>query len=112
MFVLGRVMTTVGIIGYLFVTKPIHLFIVQFVLGIAGTVKNPAFDALFSHAIERGKESSTWDYQLGSTQIFVGIAALIGGVIATVYGFRVLFGVMTVASAVSVVVSAMILRKG
>jgi MFS family permease len=111
MLLWGRILTTVGIAGYLFVRNPLNLFVVQFVLGVASAMKDPAYDSLFSKFVTKKKVSLEWGYQWGFTSISTGISALVGGLVATIYGFRVLFVLMTISSAISAIVAGFLLKK-
>jgi MFS family permease len=111
MVVLGYFLHTVGAAGYLFVQQPIHLFLVQAILGVSAAINNPAWNAIFSTSLDKHRESSEWAYWEGTVRIDAGIAAVIGGTIATVFGFRTLFILMTITAAASTVISAMFLRK-
>lgn len=110
-FLVGRMLNTIGVAGYLFVNNPIQLFIVQSVLGVALAMLNPAFNAIYSRSLDKGRESSEWSYWEGSVYIVVGVSALIGGIVASTFGFRMLFILMTIASIFSTIVAAFLLRK-
>ena len=110
-FIIGRAINTLGIIGYLFVDSPIQLFFVQGILGIAVALSNPTFEAIFSKSLSKGKESTEWSTWEGSINIMYAIAALIGGTIATVFGFKILFVFMAFASALSTLAATALLKK-
>lgn len=111
MIVLGYFINTIGIVGYLFIQQPIQIFIIQAILGVSSAILNPAWNAIFSTSLDRHRESSEWAYWEGAIRIDAGIAAVIGGVIATVFGFRTLFIFMTITAAASTVISVLLLRK-
>lgn len=108
--VIGYFFSSIGTTGYLFVSQPWHLFVVQIVLGL-GVITNPAWDALFSVSVSKGKESSEWGLWEGSTRIYAGMAAIIGGFIASTFGFRMLFMLMSIAAISGFLVSCSLLRK-
>ena len=111
MLLIGRLLNIFGILGYFFVTSPVHLFLVQAVLGIAAAVKNPSWYALFAKNLTKGKESSQWATVDGLDYISVGIAAIIGGVVASTLGFRALFSLMFVTASISFIITGFLLRK-
>ncbi len=111
LFIIGRVINTIGIAGYLLVTNPTQLFFVQGILGIAVALMNPTFEAIFSRSLDIGKESTEWSLWEGSINIVYAGAALIGGVIAEIYGFRILFLIMTLGSALSTLVATLLLKR-
>lgn len=104
-------MNTIGIAGYIFASNPIQLFIVQGILGVAVAIMNPTFEAIFSGSLDRGKESREWSLWEGSINIVYAGAALFGGVIAELYGFKILFIVMTVASGLAAAAATFLLRR-
>jgi MFS family permease len=111
MLIWGRILTAVGIFGYFFVSNIYQLFAIEFILGVAASIKDPAYDSLFSKFLTKKKMSVEWGYQWGLTSIFGGMAALIGGTIATFFGFKTLFIIMAVSSSVSAALSVLLLRK-
>ncbi len=111
LFVVGRVINACGIIGYLFVDSPASLFVVQGILGVAVAIMNPTFEAIFSRGLDVGKESTEWSLWEGSINIFYSGASLIGGTIASVFGFKYLFMFMAASSILSTIVATMLLKK-
>ena len=111
MLIWGRILTVIGIIGYFFVSNIYQLFAVEFLLGVAASIKDPVYDSLFSKFLTKKKMSVEWGYQWGLTSIFGGIAAFIGGMVATFFGFKILFIIMAASSAVSAGLSILLLRK-
>jgi MFS family permease len=108
---IGYLLNTMAYVIYYFVRNPLQLFFAQMILGVGDAVKVPAWQAIFSKSLDRGRESSEWAYWAGSTAIIYGVAALIGGVIATNYGFRFLFVLMALGTGVSTVISTFLFRK-
>lgn len=111
MVVLGYSLNTIGTAGYLFIQQPVHLFIVQAILGIGTAINNPAWDAIFSTSVDKRKESFEWACWEGSIRIVAGVAAFVGGTVVVIFGFRTLFVLMTITAAASTVISALFLRK-
>lgn len=107
--VIGYGLGSVGIIGYLFVSAPIHLFFVQVVLGIAGAIGAPAYDAIYSRFLDRGKFASEWGLYESMEYIFTAIAALIGAFIASFFGFDTLFISMFFFSLIGLFISMRLL---
>lgn len=112
MVVLGYGLCTLGIIGYNFVSSPMHLYIVQAILGLGSAVCSPAWSAIYSVCLDRGKESSEWGYWEGLIAIMVGLAALTGGYIVSTYGFGTLFILMSIASIINTAIASMLILGG
>lgn len=111
MIFVGYFIFAIGSIGYFFVEMPIHLFIVQAIMGIGTAIIEPAWDGLFSIFLDKGKESFEWSLWSGGINIALAIAAMIGGFIAALYGFKTLFILMFIFNIVSAFVSLEILKK-
>ena len=109
--IFGRGLVALAFFGYLLISKPIHLFIVQGVLGIAFAVSAPALQSIYSKHLDDGKYASQWGLWEALIGIAAGIAALAGGFVAEVYGFRVLFWFMFLFSVASLLYSFRLLRK-
>jgi len=101
----GYGLTCLGFIGYLFVQNPIHLFIVQAILGLALAVNAPAYDALYSKFLDKGKFASEWGLHETQYYLVTAIGALIGAFIADIYGFRRLFMTMAAVSFIGFLIS-------
>jgi len=111
MITLGYLLNTIGFAGYTLVRSPAQLFFIQITLGIGEAIKNPAWEAIFSKALDKGMESSEWAYWGGSTSIVYGVASLIGGNIAMYFGFRTLFQIMAIATFIATILSTLLFRK-
>jgi len=94
-FIIGRAINVVGIAGYLFVSSPLDLFLVQGILGVAIAMMNPTFEALYSRGLRKGHEAFEWSVWEGSINIMLSIAAITGGFVAATFGFQTLFLMMT-----------------
>jgi hypothetical protein len=103
--VIGYGLGSVGIIGYLFISAPTHLFIVQIILGIAGAIGSPAYDAIYSRFLDRGKFASEWGLYESMEYIVTAIAALTGAFIASIFGFQYLFIAMFFFSLIGLFIS-------
>ena len=108
--ILGRLLSFIGITGYIFVQSVVHLFAVEILLGIATAFSTPAYDSLYSKNLQKGKFASQWGSWESMYSITVGIAAIIGGIVAQQYGFKVLFIAMSIITGLSLI-AALLLRK-
>ena len=103
--VLGYGLGSVGILGYLFISSPIHLFVVQAILGVAEAIIYPAYDALYSVCLDRGKFASEWGLYESMRAIITAIAALSGAFVAELFGFNSLFMIMFIFSLAGLFIS-------
>jgi MFS family permease len=110
-FITGRAVNVVGVAGYIFVSSPIDLFLVQIILGIAIAMMNPTFEALYSRGLRKGHEAFEWSVWEGSINLVLAGAAVVGGIVATVFGFTALFILMTGMATGGFVVSTFLMEK-
>lgn len=105
LIVIGHTMGAMGILGYLFISSPLHLFIVQAVLGLSEAIFYPAFDGIYSRFLDRGKFASEWGLYETINYVVMGLSAGIGGLIASIFGFRPLFMFMFLLALISTAAS-------
>ena len=109
--VLGFFLASLGFLGYLFVTKPWHLFIVQAILGFGWAFGTPALDSVYSKNLAKTKMDSGWGTMESSVRIVEGISAFLGAIIASVFGFKILFIIMFLFSFIAFLITLRFLRK-
>lgn len=95
MVILGYFLKVGGFFGYIFVGHTYQLFALQMLLGISTAISVPAYDALFSRYLDKGKESFGWGMWEASAQITSAVAAVVGSTVVFYLGFTVLFSAMT-----------------
>lgn len=78
-------------LGYIISTELWHLFLLEFVRGLAMACVVPAWSGIFTRHIDKGKEAFSWSMESTGLGIAAGLAAAFGGVIATGLGFKVVF---------------------
>jgi DHA1 family bicyclomycin/chloramphenicol resistance-like MFS transporter len=94
MVTIGYFVFGLGYLGYFFVEDTLGLFLVQVILGIGTAVIEPAWNAIYSISLEKGKESYQWSIWSGIVSIVVAVAAISGGFIVSIFGFKALFLIM------------------
>lgn len=107
----GYSLTTIGCLSYVFVDSQLTLIITQIILGLAGALYIPAFDALYSKFLEKNKETSQWGFEESMIYIVTAVSSLIGGYVAKFYGFKTLFILMFLISLLSVMTSTYLLKN-
>jgi MFS family permease len=83
----------VGIVplGFLFSYAPWQIYLFQVMHAIGMAMALPSWLAIFTRHIDRGKEAFEWSMETTSIGAGAGIAGGIGGIIASVLGFKMLF---------------------
>lgn len=93
---LGYMIAGVGYLAYLWVGNVWMLLVVQIVIGFGNAVSAPAFDAAYSAHLSKNKGGSQWGVWEAMNQWVTAVGALIGGVVATAWGFGPLFVLMAI----------------
>jgi predicted MFS family arabinose efflux permease len=102
---LGYLIRCIAFLGYFFVADKFQLFAVQVLLGIGVAASVPAFDSLYSKLLTKGRYASEWGAWEGMNMIVASIGAVIGGVVASYFGFKALFLVMFASSLIGFIIS-------
>ena len=102
---LGYAITSLGFLGYYFVSNVYHLFAVQVLLGLSYVMINPAGNSFYTKYLEKGKFAFQWSVWEGSYFTLTGIAAIIGAFLVKIFNFKILFLVMFVISLIGLVLS-------
>ncbi|NQU99123.1 MAG: MFS transporter [Parcubacteria group bacterium] len=94
--VFGYALMGIGFFLYIFVDSIWTLFAVQVLIGFAGAIYVPAFDALYSKHIETCKAGRVWGAWEAMNYFSVSVGAIIGSLIVYLWGFEILFILMAV----------------
>jgi len=110
--VVGYFILSIGYLGYLFVSSPLHLYLLQALFGVGAAIKLPVYRGIYSMNLDKGKFASEWGIWDSFTYIFWGISSFLGGHIAKAYGFRFLFLIMFALTFIGFLISlALLLEK-
>ena len=102
---IGFILASIGFLGYIFISEPWHLFLVQIILGFGWAFGTPAMDAVYSKNLEKKKMDSGWGTWESSMRIMEGISAFIGAIIAFTFGFKILFLIMFILSLIPIYIT-------
>ena len=108
--ILGYFLSAIFTFGYLLVSAPWHLFVVQIGLGIAGAFLTPTWDALYSEYEDKDHDTYQWALAEGEYQIITGLALIIGGIIINFFSFTLLFIIMGIVQTVAAIYQSKILK--
>ena len=111
MVFIGYFILTIGNLLLTLVRGAAELYLIQALMGIGAAIVAPAWEALYSLALEKGKESSEWSYWNASIGIAASIGALLGGIVVNFYGFKVLFFIMASAHFIGSIVALSMLKR-
>ncbi|MDD3159763.1 MAG: MFS transporter [Candidatus ainarchaeum sp.] len=107
----GYALNTICTFGYLFVSNPLQLFIIQALLGIADAMATPTWDSLYSKYDNTVSSGLQWGLSGGLEKIVTGAAVLVGGYIIVFGSFTTLFIIMGSIQLIATIVQARILVK-
>ena len=102
---LGYLLNAIAFFLYLFVSKPVHLYFIEILFGVAIAVLSPVYDGLYSKNLDKGKYVSEWGDWEAVGYIISSISALSGGILVSKFGFQTLFFVMSGVSFLAFIVS-------
>lgn len=85
----------VGFLSFLFVQDIWGLLVAQAIIGFGEAIYSPAFDSLYSKNLENQKEGIEWGAWESLNYFTVALGAIVGGVLASAYGFQSIFIVMS-----------------
>ena len=108
--VVGYALNALFTFGYLFVSSPWQLLIVQAGLGLAEALGTPTWDTLFAENADKDQDSFAWGLAGGQAQIVTGIAIIAGGLIVHFISFDLLFITMGTIQVIATLIQARILK--
>jgi MFS family permease len=76
---------------YIFISKPIHLYLTEALHGLANSMAYPGWMALFTRHIDKGKEGFGWSFYSTVANVGAAAGAAFGGMAAQRMGFHFLF---------------------
>lgn len=95
---------------------PIHIYILQAILGISLAMSTAGWTCIFTRNMDRGKESTEWGIDAVAVGLGPGIAAAVGGILVTLFSFTSVFIAVGIIGLIGVLlllfVKRDILKKG
>jgi len=87
----GTLLASFTPLGFIFATLPWHMYVLQGVHALGMAMAIPSWSGIFTRHIEKGREAFCWSLDSSALGIGAGIAGIIGGTIAKIFGFTPLF---------------------
>lgn len=100
--VLGTFLTGFVPFGFMISSQPWHIYAFHVLHAVGMAMVIPSWSAIFTRHIDKGKEAFEWGLRSTSLGFGAGIAGAVGGIIAGLYGFQIVFisvGVFTMIAA-------------
>lgn len=92
--VCGYSLFAISALGYLFISHPWQLFVLQIIAALGTACLASPLTALMAHNINKKHEGLQWALGRGGDQIVVGLAVFVGTFLVKYFGFTTLFIVM------------------
>jgi len=87
----GTLLASFTPIGFIFATLPWHIYVLQGVHAVGMALAIPSWSAIFTRHIQKKREAFCWGLDSSAIGLGAGIAAILGGTIAEIFGFIPLF---------------------
>jgi MFS family permease len=110
LMVAGFAVNALFTFGYLLVSSPFHLLLVQIGLGVAVALSSSPWSALYTHASEKNRPSYVWGLANGGYFLATALAVLIGGFIVNYFSFTTLFVTMGIIQIIATLYQSRIFR--
>lgn len=101
--IIGTFITALVPIGYLFSSMPWHIYSFQIIHAIGMAMTLPSWLAIFTRHIDKGREAFEWSMETTSIGAGAGIAGGVGGIMAGIFGFNILFIFVSALTVVSTI---------
>ncbi len=78
-------------LGYIFSSQPWHIFVLEFIRGLAMACVVPTWSGIFTRHIDKGREAFSWSLESTGLGFAAGFAGAFGGILASLISFKVVF---------------------
>lgn len=78
-------------LGYVLSSLPWHIYCLQALYAIGMSMVVPAWSAIFTRHIDKGKEAFEWSLESTAVGLGVGVTGAVGGIVASTFGFNIVF---------------------
>lgn len=90
----GYLLTAIVPFGYIFSFLPWHIYALQAIYAIGMAMAVPAWAAIFTRHIDKGKEAFEWSLENSALSFGIGITGAIGGILVSKFGFDLVFAMV------------------
>jgi predicted MFS family arabinose efflux permease len=104
--VAGMYVANIIPLGYIFSSQPWHIFILEFIRGVAMACVVPTWSGIFTRHIDKGREAFSWSLESTGIGFAAGLAGAFGGFLASTVGF---YSVFILVSAFGIISSSTLL---
>jgi MFS family permease len=101
--VIGMTILTLAYLGLVFTESPTALYAFYSLTGVGIGLATPAKNSLFALHLDKNREAIEWGQADAVIFICNALAAVVGGYIATKYGFQILFALAAVINLTGII---------
>jgi len=87
----GTLLASFSPLGFIFATLPWHMYALQGLHALGMAMAIPSWSGIFTRHIEKGKEAFCWGLDSSALGFGAGVAGILGGATAEIFGFIPLF---------------------
>lgn len=89
--IVGMYIANLVPLGYVFSSQPWHIFLLEFIRGIAMACVVPTWSGIFTRHIDKNREAFSWSLESTGIGFAAGLAGAFGGFLASTFGFKAVF---------------------
>ena len=89
--IVGMYIANLVPLGYLFSSQPWHIFVLEFIRGLAMACVVPTWSGIFTRHIDKNREAFSWSLESTGIGFAAGFAGALGGFLASTLGFSAVF---------------------
>lgn len=87
----GLILSSLVPFGYLMAKYPFHIYLLQALQALGMALALSGWTAIFTRHIDQGREATEWGLDATLVGLGIGVSGALGGMIAQIFGFEVIF---------------------
>lgn len=100
--IIGLFILAISYVGFAFAREIMLFFFFKAIAGLGLGLATPAKNSLFALHLDKNKEATEWGISDAIVYVSIALATALGGFIASVYGFQLLFLLAAVITLLSI----------
>ncbi len=101
---IGLGLSSLGTLGYIIITTPLHLYLLQVLFALSTAFLTAPYSALLAEYIDKKKAGIMWALEGGGSKILFGLGLMLGTYITYNFGFITVFSIIFIFQACSTVI--------
>jgi len=107
---IGTLLTVITPIIFIFATISWHIYIAQIIHALGMAMAVPSWYAIFGRHIPKNREALCWGLDSSAMGLGAGIAGIVGGVVASRFGFLPLFSGVAILNIIAALLLLFIIK--